>query len=220
MPLVDASLRTIVASLVFYLFGCSSQARPVHAWKCLPAESNCQSVSIVYDSWHAAIVLRKDDLPRAVFPELVDFPGARFIEFSWGDKDYFPDPDSGFSMALKAAFWSSGSVLHVVGFTENPEIVYPNAQIVELRLAPPAYARLIAYLSHSFARPQDVRAPASPGLVANSRFYPSTHKFSLLNTCNTWVAEALQTAGLPVSPSLVITAGQLGDRIANIKRPR
>jgi uncharacterized protein (TIGR02117 family) len=217
MALVDASLHIIVASLAFCLTGCSSQARLMEAWKCPPAESNCRAVSILYDSWHAAIVLRKDDLPSAVFPELVDFPRARFIEFSWGDKDYFPDPDSGFSMALKAAFWSRGSVLHVVGFTENPELVYPNAQVVELRLAPTAYARLIAYLSHSFARPQNARAPASPGLVANSRFYPSTHEFSLLKTCNTWVAEALQTAGLPVSPRLVITAGQLGDRIANIE---
>ena len=219
MGLVDASLHIIVASLVFCLTGCSSQAGPMEAWKCLPAESNCRAVSIVYDSWHAAIVVRKDDLPSAMFPELIDFPGAHFIEFSWGDEDYFPDPDSGFSMALKAAFWSSGSVLHVVGFKENPEIVYPNAQLAELRLAPTAYARLIAYLSHSFARPQNVRAPASSGLVPNSRFFPSTHKFSLLKTCNTWVAEALQTAGLPISPRLVITAGQLGNRIANIKGP-
>ncbi|MGH7798949.1 MAG: DUF2459 domain-containing protein [Candidatus Binatia bacterium] len=220
MPPAGASLRIIVASLVFCLFGCSGQARSVHAWNCVQEESNCRSVFIVHDSWHAAIVLRKDDLPSAAFPELADFPEARFIEFSWGDKDYFPDPNSGFSMALKAAFWSSGSVLHVVGFTENVATLYRAAQIVELRVTPAAYARLIAYLSQSFSRPQNARAQASPGLVANSRFYPSTHKFSLLKTCNTWVAESLQTAGLPVSPGLIITAGQLADQIAEIKSTR
>jgi hypothetical protein len=42
----------------------------------------------------------------------------------------------------------------------------------------------------------------------------------LLKTCNTWVAEALQTAGLPVWPGLVITAAQLGEQIAKIKDPQ
>jgi uncharacterized protein (TIGR02117 family) len=189
-------------------------------WACAPAERDCRSVFIVHDSWHAAIVLRYKDLTIETLPELDAFPGARFVEFSWGDRDYFPDPNPGISLGLKAAFWSSGSVLHVVGFTENLETFYRSGQIVELRLALPAYARLIAYLSGSFARAQTRSAQASPGLVANGRFYPSTHKFSLLKTCNTWVAEALQTAGLPIWPGLVMTSGQLADQIAKIKVTR
>jgi hypothetical protein len=38
-------------------------------------------------------------------------------------------------------------------------------------------------------------------------------KFSLLRTCNTWVAEALQYAGLPISSGFVITAANLGRRV-------
>jgi hypothetical protein len=37
-----------------------------------------------------------------------------------------------------------------------------------------------------------------------------------MNTCNTWVAEALETAGLPVSAGLVITAGQLAEELDKI----
>jgi uncharacterized protein (TIGR02117 family) len=150
-------------------------------------------------------------------PEVAHFPGARFIEFSWGDRDYFPHPQPGVLLALKAVFWSSGSVVHVVGLTTAPEVFYAAAERVELRLAPPAYARLIAYLSHSFARPPTGAAQAQPGLFANSRFYPSTRKFSFLKTCNTWVAEALHSAGLPVSPGLVVTAAQLGEQIAKLE---
>lgn len=181
-------------------------------------DAGCHSIFVVYNSWHAAIVLRTADLPAGVLPEAIDFTGSRFLEFSWGDKDYFTDPDAGVWTALKAAFWSSGSVLHLVGFTGNIEAFYRDAEITELRLSASAFARLVDYFAHSFARsPAQRRAPASPGLYAFSRFYPSTDQFSLMKTCNTWVAAALQFAGLPVSPGLVLTAAQLGRQIDPFK---
>ena len=214
--------RTILASVLILYTGLASCSAHTLSddWACTREGRYCRSAYVVYDAWHAGIVLRYEDLTIETLPELADFPNARFVEFSWGDKDYFPDPSPGISLGLKAAFWSSGSVVHVVGFTENPASFYPHAQIVELRLGLPGYARLVAYLSRSFARPQTGRAEARPGLTAKSRFYPSTHQFSLLNTCNTWVAEALATAGLPVSPGFVITTGQLADQIAAIKTAR
>jgi uncharacterized protein (TIGR02117 family) len=212
-------------SLIFlsFLFFTSARAGAVRAaneWTCSSEEKLCRTVFIIHDSWHAAIVLRKDDLSTATLPELADFPDARFVEFSWGDKDYFPDPDSGFSMALKAAFWSSGSVLHLVGSNDAPKIFYPKAEVIELHFSPTAFDRLINFLSQSFLRPNSKgRAQASAGLYSYSRFYPSSGKFSLLNTCNTWVAQTLETAGLPVSASRVITAGQLAEQIDKIKTP-
>lgn len=211
-----ASVSIAVLSIVL----ACGQAQAPSDWRCAPGEPACRIVYIVYDAWHAGIVLRREDLTVSTLPELRDFPEARFVELSWGDKDYFPDPSPGISLGLKAAFWSSGSVVHVVGLPERFESFYPNSRIVELRLAPPAFARLIAYLSHSFERPQSAGAPAQPGLTPHSRFYPSPHKFSLSKTCNTWVAEALQTAGLPVWPGLVITAEQLGDQITQLQESR
>jgi uncharacterized protein (TIGR02117 family) len=164
-------------------------------------------------------VLPRDQLPGALFPELVDFPGADFIEFSWGDRDYFPDPDSGIWLALRAAFWSRGSVLHVVGFNDSIAAFYPRAEIVALQLGEPAYQQVIGYLSASFARAAGaVRAPARPGLYAYSRFYPAMGKFSVLRTCNTWVAQALAAGGIPVSPGAVITASQLGAELEQLRR--
>ena len=106
-------------------------------WACTDNESTCKSVSIVHNSWHAAIVLRKSELAETTMPELADFPAADFIEFSWGDKDYFPDPQSGVFGAIKAALWSSGSVIHLVGFTDTVERFYRGANIAELRLNRP-----------------------------------------------------------------------------------
>jgi uncharacterized protein DUF2459 len=51
--------------------------------------------------------------------------------------------------------------------------------------------------------------------------YPATPKSSLLRTCNTWVAEALESAGVAVSPRMVITVGNLASQLAPLAlRPR
>jgi uncharacterized protein (TIGR02117 family) len=188
-------------------------------WACTAEGPSCKLVLIAYDSWHAGIVLRKADILIESAPEIIDFPDAEFIEFSWGDKDYFPNPDAGVFTAIKAAFWSSGSVLHVVGFSGNPKSFFPSGELVELRLTTSAHGRLLEFISHTFSRPSPrERTEASAGLFSYSRFYPATHKFSLLKTCNTWVAEALKSAGLPVSPGNVMTADSLATQLAGIER--
>jgi len=190
-------------------------------WECAAPQPSCRSVFIVHSAWHAAIVLRKGDIASDIVPELADFPDAQFVEFSWGDKDYFPNPDAGVFAGLKAAFWSSGSVLHLVGLSSDWQAFYAGAEIIELRLVPASYRRLLDFVAKTFSRPAPAdRAQSHPGLFVHSYFYPATRKFSLLKTCNGWVAEALESAGLPIAPSYVITAGQLAEQIAKLNQRR
>ncbi|HXV84736.1 MAG TPA: DUF2459 domain-containing protein [Candidatus Binatia bacterium] len=166
-------------------------------------------------------MIKKADVPAAVVPELRDFPSSEYLEFSWGDQDYFPAPDPGFGLALKAAFWSSGSVLHIVGFKESVKKAYPTAEVIDIPLSEEDFLQLIEFISATFTRP-DPPAPAEarPGLFANARFYAAGGRFSLLRTCNTWVAEALKAAGLPISPSYVITAGNLARQLKSLTNPK
>ena len=210
------SPRFVRAGLVFLgLLVTFSSAKA--EWTCLPDAPTCKSVYILHDTWHAAIVLRAGDISPDTLPELGDFPEAEFVEFSWGDKDYFPDPHAGVFAALRAAFWSNGSVLHVVGFRGDLKTFYRGAAMTEVRLAPASFDRLTNFISQAFSRPDTRgRSQPSPGLFAHSRFYPSTHRFSVFRTCNTWVAEALESAGLPVSPRQVFTAANLETQMAGL----
>jgi uncharacterized protein (TIGR02117 family) len=198
------------------------------AWACsnLVAETRLRgeeklvkSVFVVHDAWHAAIVIRKSDASLSALPELRDFPSAEYLEFSWGDRDYFPAPDPGPGLAFKAAFWSSGSILHVVGFKDAVAKAYPGAEIIEIPLSEEDFQQLVKFISETFSRPHPpAPAEAQPGLFANSRFYAAEGRFSILKTCNTWVAEALKAAGLPISPGYVITAGNLGSQLRSLAR--
>jgi uncharacterized protein (TIGR02117 family) len=203
---------------VVLIFGISPS---LGAWECTGPNDECKSAYIVRDTWHAAIVLGRNNIPPNKLPELVHLPETEMIEFSWGDQDYFPDPDAGFFSALRAAFRSRGSVIHLVGFSGSVERYYPGALITELRLTSEAFARLLDFISATVARPSPTQlAEARPGLYANSRFYAATGTFSILRTCNTWVAEALRFSGLPIDPRFVITAGNLNNQLAELTAPK
>lgn len=173
-----------------------------------------RDIFIVHDSWHAAIVVRKIDLPAGLIPETEDFPDAEYLEFSWGDADYFQTPEAGIRLALRAAFWSRGSVLHLVGIHRPLREHFHAAEIIQVPVSDEALERLAQFLSKHFYRGEPgARAIPRPGLAPNGRFYRSIGKFSIIRTCNTWVAEALEYAGLPVTSGFVITAASLGGRV-------
>ena len=209
--------RTIALLPALGLWFCLGTRSVIADWSCAGHEAACKTVFVVHNSWHAAIVLKRHDLTNAALPELADFPNVRNIEISWGDRDFFTDPDAGVWAALRAAFWSKGSVLHLVGFNDSVAQFYHSAEISELRVAPAAFRLLVDFISQTFARPTPTdRAPPSPGLFPYSRFYPATARFSVSRTCNTWVAEALAAAGVPISPGEVLTAGSLASQIASL----
>lgn len=207
-----------VALLCFLLSANSAWAAA--DWRCAAAAPDCREVFIVHSSWHAAVVVRAHDIDLTAVPELRDLPAARFVEFSWGDENYFADPHAGVLTALKAAFWSSGSVVHVVAVNDDVKNFYPGAAVAKLRFSRAAYAKLVQFISASFTRPAPgVAARPSPGLFPYSRFYPSPRVFSLIHTCNRWVADALEAAGVPIAPTYVITAGQLAEQLGKLNNP-
>jgi uncharacterized protein (TIGR02117 family) len=199
------------AALLHLLTACSAPIMQLYSHA---PGNNDNRVFVVHNSWHAALVVRKADLTQGLIPERDHFPEAEYLEIGWGDRDYFPATEESVGLALRAAFRSRGSVLHVVGFNGAVRDYFIDGEIIELALARESLRRLSEFLSGSFSRiDPSTPAQSQPGLVANGRFYPAAGRFSILRTCNTWIAEALKTAGLDISPSYVITAASLARQV-------
>lgn len=188
-----------IAALFLLASGC---AKPIA--KLQFGGENTNSVFIVNYGWHSAIVLKKADVSELLLPEAKDFPHSDYLEFGWGDSDFYKDPDPGLGLALKAALWSSGSVLHVAGLMDGLDKYFPSNDVVEIVLREEAFERVIEFISATYSRPG---AATHAGLYPNSRFYSAKGKFHIFRTCNTWVAEALRSAGLPISGSIVTAGG-------------
>jgi len=201
------------AILCVVLLGCAC-ARPIAELNFRGAGEKARSIFVVNYGWHSSIVIKKADIAQADLPEINDFPAAEYLEFGWGDWDYYQAPDPGLGLALKAALWSSRSALHVAGFKGAVDNYFRGSEIVEIALSDEALRALIRFVSATFSKP-DAAGPVEtqPGLYPNSRFYSATGRFHLFRTCNTWVAEALRSAGLPTSPALAFTAANLSYQV-------
>lgn len=210
-------LALTAALCAVFLAGCASDPPlpPLPAPDAGPRE---QSVHVASNGWHATLVLpREAVVASGLLPEAEHFPDAAFLEFGWGDRVYFPAEEKTIGMTLDAALVPTPAVMHVAGLSAPPSVPEDgdaDAGVIELALTETEQLRLLESVTADFERVQGGPAePSSEGLSPGSRFYDARGEFHLFNTCNTWTARKLRAAGLDVSPSGVVTAGELMGRV-------
>ena len=203
-------LRRVVAWLLLTLafFACATEkdgpARPDTS----PSTTPEHNIFVFSNGWHTSIILARSDPASGRIPEAADFPKARYLEFGWGDAEYYPAKKATLGMTLSAALVPTPSVLHVTGLASDPVRHYPGAEVISLPLDNAGMQRLVDFIDASFKRDGKDRAAATgPGLYPSSRFYPAVGRFHLLNTCNTWTALALKAAGFDVDPDTTRAEG-------------
>jgi uncharacterized protein (TIGR02117 family) len=170
--------------------------------------------------WHTSLVVRAEDVPDGLWPERLDVAGARYLEVAWGDREFYTAPGGSLGLALKAAFASRGSVLHLVGFNAPVRAYFAGSEVIELRLAREGVQALARFVDAAHARGSATRAPrlAAP-LYGAGGFYPASGRYHLFNTCNTWIASALRAGGVPLSAGPTITAGGVLRDVRVLGRP-
>ncbi len=172
------------------------------------------SIYVIDEGKHTGLAIRRADIPPGLLPESGDFPGAEYLEVGWGDLDYYQADDPGLWLALKAAFWSSGAVLHVVGVKDSIAGRFGGYEIIRLDLSPVDFFGLAADIDETFARHGAKKAkPVGEDAVSDSLFYPAKGRFNLFNNCNGWAARALEAAGYPMGIFPPLTADQLMSKV-------
>lgn len=211
---IKAVGRWLVALFIPFTAACA--AAPVVSPP--PAsEASAKTLYVVSHGWHTGIVLRRRDVHAGHWPEAADFPQADYLEVGWGDRDYYRATDPGLWLAVKAALWQSPGVLHVVGFRGPVAAYFPASEVVALAVTESGLARLSTLIGASHERDARGNAiPLGPGLYGQGRFYASRENFHLFRTCNVWTAQALNAAGIEVSPVQSLTASGL---LAQLRQP-
>lgn len=178
------------------------------------AAARCKTFYVGAHKWHASIVVDRRDFDPAKSLGTVGFNGKYWIEFGWGDADFYQATGEDVLLGLKALFVPTGAVMHVHGFNGSPASNFPKSEIIEMHFTPEGYERLLAFIRASFAHDQAGKPiPLGDGLYGLSRFYEGTGTYSMFNTCNTWVAKALAAGGFPIDPADVGTVGQFLEQV-------
>ena len=175
-----------------------------------PVEERGQVLYLVDHGRHVGLVVPAVELQRHL-PELKKaFPTARLIEVGWGDRAFYRDERAGTGLALRALFWPTDAVLHLVPLSQLPNVTFFGLPVLELKVSSAGMDRLLREVAASFARDAAGNPKAvGVGRYGGGRFYASVESYHLLHTCNTWVARRLVAAGLPLRPALAFTAGAL-----------
>ena len=179
---------------------------------------------LVGHGWHVGLAVRRADVPPGRWPESAAFDHrVRYLEVGWGDGGYYPAARATTGLALKAAFSSTSSVLHVAGIDAPLTEFFPESSVIEVPLSQPGFTALLQFIDAAYARDATGNViVVGPGLYGVSRFYRATGRYSLLRNSNHWTAKALAEAGCPIDPGDIVTAGGLLDharRFGRLLRP-
>lgn len=163
-------------------------------------------VYIVKVGWHAGLVVESEHLGDN-FPEHEMMPDGNRLKIGWGDDKYYPDPDPSFWVLLRASFWPTRSVLHVVGMDVPVENYFQGSEVITLHLSEEGMERMSEFIGGYF-RLDDDGSPIyhSEGRYGDSAFFKARGRYYLPKTSNVWTARALRSAGVPITPVYAVTA--------------
>ncbi len=199
----------LVAGALQTLPGCRSTPSPTYQ----EASGDDVTIHLIAAGWHTEIALAvhaMHDPLRRVAP---DFPGAQYLSFGWGERNYYMARAPTVGDAMSALF-PGPAVLLVTPLYRPPRDSRANAQVFELSLSTAGLDRLSNYLWAAFDKsgngsPRRLAAGPEPGSV----FYAATGTYSATYTCNTWTAEGLRVGGIPVTPAGVVFVSELTDQL-------
>ncbi len=162
-------------------------------------------------SWHTGIIIPVDSLALEMIPELESFEESDYVEFGIGDEVYYQKEDPTYYDAARAAVIPNTAVVKVKGRFITPEklAAYYDGYIYKISINNNKYKKLLKYISDCIKREDDMPVISSIQHQSNSIFYKCTQKFHILNTCNNWVAKALDSSGIMKVGGVVIRSPDL-----------
>jgi hypothetical protein len=200
--------RVLRALLVVLLVACSS--RPPHFTSPSPARLSNPSnvIYVVKRKWHVDIGFATADLQPPLASLRADLPLARYLLFGFGDRHYLLDHDRGFGGML-AALWPGPGLMLVTGLTASSQAAFGEDNVIEIQLTAAQARNAQAFIWESLAAMGNGVTPLQTGPYEGSVYYSASREYSAFHTCNTWAAEVLRAADLPVHTAAVEFSGQI-----------
>lgn len=125
----------------------------------------------------------------------------QMLALGWGDRRFYLETptwsDVKAANVVSAFFGLDETAMHVDWIRQVPET---DSRCRKLVLSNDQYRNLCLHIRDSFAKDESARALVikNPGYYETDRFYEAVGRYSAVQTCNTWVGEALEAGGVRV----------------------
>ncbi|HZS19599.1 MAG TPA: DUF2459 domain-containing protein [Pseudonocardiaceae bacterium] len=160
-------------------------------------DQSAVTVFVVKRSWHTDIGFDVADLQPPLASVHTALPNAHYLLFGFGDKHYLMTDGGGIDRLLGAVWPGEGLVL-LTGLDVTPEAAFGAKDVVRLTVSATQARALEDFVWRTLATQNGAAKLLGPGPYDGSLYYASAVHYSGLHTCNTWTAEGLRAAGLPV----------------------
>jgi hypothetical protein len=191
---------------------CSSVAQS------LPAPQESAVIYVARRGWHVDVGFAAAELQPPLKSLMNEFPGAQYLFFGFGDRHYLLAKNRSAPVML-AALWPGLGMILATGLKSPPSSAFGGSHVVSLAvtLRQASDAQTFVWQSLGKQSTEDVKSYA-PGPYEGSLYFQATPKYSAFHTCNTWAAESLAAAALPIHGARVIFAGQLWSQVRRLEK--
>ncbi len=176
-----------------------------------PSES-LRSVYVIKRAQHTGIAVAAADWPNRDWSVLRDFPNSTYLEFGWGDARFYQAPveQESLWLGVRAALFSTASVIHVIGFDRPATDALLADEVIEVRVSAEGLRKLAQSIEQEFAQSD----PAATGVSLNAtpkpnKFYSAKRRFFFPRMCNWWTARRLEEGSCPIAAWSVVSANRI-----------
>jgi hypothetical protein len=197
------------------LAGCSTGRADFAADSGEPIARAEATIYVIRRSWHVDIGFATKDLELPLASLIDTYPDAQYLLFGFGDRQYLVSKGPK-SVRLLKALWPGPGIVLVTGLRATPQAAFGDANVVGVKMTVTQARHMQAFVWSSLETHAATVTPMMIGPYPGSLYYKSPLRYSLLHTCNTWAAQALASAGLPIRSSGVQLAGQLWHQLRRL----
>ena len=177
------------------------------------------NIYVMKNYWHTGILLPVDSTTLKHLPALESFKEEQFVDIGFGDRVFYLDPQYDIILAARAIMVPTESTIRIAALAGGLESTIKRSDYaVKIKIKMNELIKLCNYINNSLViknnlQPIVIEKRAGGGII----YFEGNQKYHLFNTCNTWVADALNNSGLAfISPANVITSPQLFDELVLI----
>lgn len=170
-------------------------------------------IYVIRRGWHVDIGLPVARLGGGLASIASQWPGATFVLFGFGDRRYLMSQQKGSCSGL-AALWPGPGLILVTAVRGELAKAFGDGEVLVLPVEAGQERRAQAYIRDSLRTRDEGHdpEPVAAGPYDGSFYYAANAIYSGTRTCNTWAAEVLEAAGLPIGSAGIVLAGQVWRR--------
>lgn len=182
-------------------------------------DDSLRTIYFIKQRWHTAVVFHTEEVDSTILPEIKYFKGAEIIDIGWGDEAFYQHPDFDWDLAYQALFYPTPSTLRMEGiYISMIEYFNISEIVVELKINNEQLTILLNYIAETVWRNAEGKNKIlSTQYLNRIYFFKANGSYHLFNTCNTWLAEGLNSAGIEIEDDILLTE-QLFNELAEVGR--